>query len=124
MPATVGSSQAGCAADPRLIAAHPREEEAWRLWLPEGLSSGVHAETPGQVSGLLHAGESWTNPTLSIDPHSHPGWELYLQLHGASRWLVGGRILALAPGWAVAVPPGMEHGHDRAGGPHARHHYT
>lgn len=37
---------------------------------------------------------------------------------------MGGQVLALAPGWAVAVPPGMEHGHDPAGGRHARHHYA
>lgn len=81
----------------------------WRLWLPEGVQAGVHAETPGDPSGLLHAGENWAAPDYEIGEHTHPGWELYLQLHGGSTWLVDGRRMRLAAGWLVAVPPGVAH---------------
>ena len=92
--------------------------------MPDGLDTGVHAETPGHRSGLRHAGESWTKPSLSIDRHRHEGWELYLQLGGSSRWLVGDLPLGIAPGWAFAVPPGVWHGHDPDRRSHPRHHYA
>lgn len=94
------------------------------MGFPDGLDSGLHAEALGHHSGLLHAGENWTAPSLFIDPHAHPGWELYLQLHGTSRWTFGTEARVLGPGWAVAVPPGLEHGHDPAAGPQRRHHYV
>lgn len=96
----------------------------WRLWLPDGLDTGLHAETPGDPSGLLHAGENWAGERFAVADHEHAGWELYLQLHGASRWDVDGRDLHLAPGWLVAVPPGTRHRsmpRARAGG---RHHFA
>ena len=92
--------------------------------MPVGTDTGVHAETPGDPSGLLHAGENWVGERFSVADHEHAGWELYLQLHGASRWDVGGRDLHLAPGWLVAVPPRTRHRsvpRARAGG---RHHFA
>jgi AraC-like DNA-binding protein len=96
----------------------------WRLWLPPGTENGVHAETGGDPSGLLHAGENWVGERYAVADHEHRGWELFLQLHGASRWEVGGRDLQLAPGWLVAVPPGTRHRtvpRARSGG---RHHFA
>ncbi len=96
----------------------------WRLWLPPGTDSGVHAETDGEPSGLLHAGENWVGERYAVADHEHRGWELFLQLHGASRWEVGGQDLQLAPGWLVAVPPGTRHRtvpRARSGG---RHHFA
>ena len=96
----------------------------WRLWLPPGTDSGVHAETDGEPSGLLHAGENWVGDRFTVADHTHRGWELFLQLHGASRWEVGGQDLQLAPGWLVAVPPGTRHRtvpRARSGG---RHHFA
>ncbi len=124
MSATLGSPRSEDASDQRHFATDPRFDEGWRLWLPDGLDTGVHAETPGQPSGLRHAGENWTKPSLCIQPHVHDTWELYLQLHGTSRWLVGDRVLGLAPGWVVAVPPAVVHGHDPAAGRQRRHHYA
>jgi AraC-like DNA-binding protein/mannose-6-phosphate isomerase-like protein (cupin superfamily) len=124
MPTNLGRSESRHAPDQRQNEAHRREGESWHLWLPEGLDSGVHAETPGQASGLIHVGENWTKPDLRIDAHTHLGWEVYLQVHGRSRWLVGTRTVTLAPGWAFAVPPGMRHGHDPAAGHQKRHHYA
>jgi AraC-like DNA-binding protein len=94
------------------------------LWLPRGTESGLHAETDGEPSGLLHAGENWVGDRYVVEDHEHRGWELFLQLHGASRWEVGGHDLHLAPGWLVAVPPGTRHRtvpRARSGG---RHHFA
>ncbi|MGY1701539.1 helix-turn-helix domain-containing protein [Geodermatophilus sp. SYSU D00766] len=103
----------------------PRGDGAgWRLWLPRGTETGVHAETDGEPSGLLHAGENWVGDRFAVADHEHRGWELFLQLHGASRWEVGGQDLQLAPGWLVAVPPGTRHRtvpRARSGG---RHHFA
>ncbi len=84
----------------------------------------MHAETPGDPSGLLHAGENWTGPDHEIPDHVHPGWELYLQLHGASSWRVGDHDLRLAPGWLVAIPPGIRHHSVPRARPGGRHHYA
>ncbi len=84
----------------------------------------MHAETDGEPSGLLHAGENWVGDRFAVADHEHRGWELYLQLHGGSRWEVGGQDLRLAPGWLVAVPPGTRHRSEpraRSGG---RHHFA
>ncbi len=108
--------------DQRQISPDRRLPDRWRLWLPDGSDTGLHAETPGQPDGLVHVGESWTTPTLHIDDHSHDAWELYLQIHGTARWQFGDRQQTLAPGWVAAVPPGMRHGHPDPVRPQARHH--
>lgn len=69
----------------------------------------MHAETPGDPSGLQHVGEGWAGASHRVGRHTHDGWELYLQLHGLSTWAVGDRTLHLAPGWLVAVPPRTPH---------------
>lgn len=95
-----------------------------RMWLPDGLHSGVHADTGGDASGLLEVGDNWAGPAHEIPVHRHAGWELYLQVHGVSTWALGDLQLTLAPGWVVAVPPGLEHRsipHARAG---TRHHFA
>ncbi|MGY1670851.1 helix-turn-helix domain-containing protein [Geodermatophilus sp. SYSU D00710] len=104
--------------------AGPAGASGWRLWLPRGTETGLHAETDGEPSGLLHAGENWAGDRFAVADHEHRGWELFLQLHGASRWEVGGHTLHLAPGWLVAVPPGTRHRtvpRARGGG---RHHFA
>jgi AraC-like DNA-binding protein/mannose-6-phosphate isomerase-like protein (cupin superfamily) len=96
----------------------------WRLWLPDGVDSGVHAEVASDPSGLVHAGENWVSMSHEIPWHAHVAWEFYLQLHGGSTWDVEGQTLRLAPGWLVAVPPETaHHGVPRAreGG---RHHFV
>jgi len=110
------------ATNQRQLSPHHRQPDPWRLWLPDGSDCGVHAETPGQPDGLVHVGESWTTPTLHIDDHAHDAWELYLQLHGRARWRFGDREQTLAPGWVVAVPPGMHHGHPDPARSQPRHH--
>src|SRR4028118_1765955 len=93
----------------------------WRLWLPEGVDSGVHAEVTDDPSGLVHAGENWASISHEIPWHSHRVWEFYRQLHGGSTWDVAGQTIRLAPGWLVAVPPETPpHGvpRARAGGRH------
>ena len=112
------------AANQRQIPPHRRHPDPWRLWLPDGSDSGLHAETPGQPDGLVHVGESWTTPTLHIDDHAHNAWELYLQLHGRAQWRFGDREQTLAPGWVAAVPPGMHHGHPDPARTQPRHHCT
>ncbi|MEV0001520.1 AraC family transcriptional regulator [Micromonospora sp. NPDC050980] len=107
MAETLGRQQPAQEADRPGSAADPTP--GWRLWLPPGVESGVHAETPGDPSGLLHVGENWAVPRHRVVEHRHPGWEFYLQLHGGSSWRFAGRHLRLAPGWLVAVPPGLPH---------------
>jgi AraC-like DNA-binding protein len=78
-------------------------------WLPPGVESGVHVEVPGAPGGLLHVGEGWVGDAHEIARHVHPGWEMYLQLHGRSTWQVAARTVHLGPGWLLAVPPGTPH---------------
>jgi len=44
-----------------------------------------------------------------IEPHTHPVWEIYLQLHGVTRWVAGGQSYLLRPGHLFAVPPELVH---------------
>lgn len=104
--------------------APPGDPSGWRLWLPRGTETGLHAETDGEPSGLLHAGENWVGDRYVVADHEHRGWELFLQLHGASRWEVGGYDLHLAPGWLVAVPPGTRHRTEPRARTGGRHHFA
>ena len=76
---------------------------------PPGLRAGFHAEAGDRFSGLLHAGEQWAPARFLITPHTHPVWELYLQVHGRTRWLAGGQLVTLQPGHLLAVAPEAEH---------------
>lgn len=79
------------------------------LTRPDGAKAGFHAEVDESAGGLHHAGEQWVPPHFMIDTHSHPVWELYLQVHGLTRWMVGSRTRSLHPGDLLAVAPGVRH---------------
>jgi AraC-like DNA-binding protein len=82
---------------------------------PTGLRAGFHAQLSQpaggahQASGVHHAGEQWAPARFLIRRHTHPVWELYLQVHGLSRWTAAGRRYTLAPGHLFAVAPGVVH---------------
>jgi AraC-like DNA-binding protein len=76
---------------------------------PAGLRAGFHAEPSATASGLRHAGEQWAPKRFLIRRHTHPFWELYLQVHGVSRWTAVGRRFALGPGHLFGVAPGVVH---------------
>lgn len=76
---------------------------------PAGIRAGFHAEPGGTASGLTHAGEQWAPARFLIRPHTHPVWELYLQVHGVTRWAAGGRRYTVAPGHLFAVAPRVVH---------------
>jgi AraC-like DNA-binding protein/mannose-6-phosphate isomerase-like protein (cupin superfamily) len=76
---------------------------------PAGLRAGFHAYLTNSMSGLHHAGEQWAPARFLIKQHTHRVWELYLQLHGLSRWTAAGRHFTLAPGHLFAVAPGVVH---------------
>jgi AraC-like DNA-binding protein len=76
---------------------------------PDGLRAGFHAEVHDPVSGLVHAGEQWVPEQFLIEPHEHPVWEIYLQLHGVTRWVAGDQSYLLQPGQLFAVPPQLVH---------------
>ena len=76
---------------------------------PAGLRAGFHAEAGATASGLRHAGEQWAPKLFLIRRHTHPVWELYLQVHGVSRWTATGRRCTLGPGHLFAVAPGVAH---------------
>lgn len=61
------------------------------------------------MSGLVHAGEQWAPAQFLIEPHTHPVWEFYVQMHGLTRWVAGGETYLLHPGHLFAVPPRLEH---------------
>lgn len=85
---------------------------------PDGLRAGFHADVHDPVSGLVHAGEQWVPERFLIEPHEHPVWEIYLQLHGGTRWVAGGESYLLQPGHLFAVPPKLEHHLAGASGNH------
>ncbi len=76
---------------------------------PDGLRAGFHADVHDPVSGLVHAGEQWVPEQFLIEPHEHPVWEIYLQLHGVTRWVAGDQSYLLQPGHLFAVPPNLVH---------------
>lgn len=76
---------------------------------PDGLRAGFHADLHDPVSGLVHAGEQWVPEQFLIEPHEHPVWEIYLQLHGVTRWVAGEQSYLLQPGHLFAVPPKLRH---------------
>ncbi len=88
---------------------------------PQGVLAGFHAEVADAASGLHEAGDQWAADHARIASHEHAGWELYVQVHGTSRWDVTGRLHRLAPGELLAVPPRTTHA--LAGRPSARHHF-
>jgi AraC-like DNA-binding protein/mannose-6-phosphate isomerase-like protein (cupin superfamily) len=88
---------------------------------PPGLRAGFHATIGESPSGLHHAGEQWAPARFLVDQHSHPVWELYLQMHGLSRWRADGRVFELQPGHLFAVAPGVVH--QMADQPAGNHHF-
>ena len=81
------------------------------------MRAGFHAEAAGGT-GLVHAGEQWAPARFRIDPHTHPVWEFYLQVHGSSRWSAGDAAYALGPGDLLGVAPGVpHHTRDESSGP-------
>jgi AraC-like DNA-binding protein len=88
------------------------------------VQAGIHAEAPDAATGLVHAGESWAVGSFAIAAHAHAAWEFYLQLHGSSTWTVDDRTLRLAPGWLLAVPPGVRHEGKAAREPRGRQQFT
>ena len=89
---------------------------------PEGLRAGFNASRAGSASGLHQAGEQWASPRFMIQRHTHPVWELYLQVHGLSRWVADGERYTLAPGHLLAVGPGVVH--HLAEQPAGNHHFS
>jgi AraC-like DNA-binding protein len=79
------------------------------LTRPSGLRAGFHADVDDAISGLMHAGEQWVPEQFLIEPHEHPVWEIYLQLHGTTHWIAGGESYVLRPGHLFAVPPHLTH---------------
>lgn len=76
---------------------------------PVGLRAGFHADLQDPTSGLVHAGEQWAPEQFLIELHEHAAWEIYLQLHGITRWVAGTQTYTLRPGHLFAVPPGLRH---------------
>lgn len=76
---------------------------------PPGLRAGFHAEMGDPLSGLHHAGEQWVPARFLVTPHSHQGWEFYLQVRGVTRWIVGSQLFTLQAGHLLGVPPRIEH---------------
>lgn len=90
-----------------------------RLSRPTGLRAGFHADVADVASGLHHAGEQWAPARFVIPRHTHPVWEFYLQVHGATRWIAGGREFTVAPEQLLAVAPEVAHRMaDRSPGSH------
>jgi AraC-like DNA-binding protein len=92
-----------------------------QLGRPTGLRAGFHATVHDPVSGLHHAGEQWVPAQFLIQPHSHPVWEIYLQMHGVTRWVAAGHPYPLHPGNLLAVAPRVPH--HLAGPARASHHF-
>jgi AraC-like DNA-binding protein len=91
------------------------------LGRPPGLRAGFHATVDDPVSGLRHAGEQWAPAQFLIEPHSHPVWEIYLQMHGVTRWVAAGQTHLLPPGHLLAVAPRVPH--HLAGPARGSHHF-
>jgi AraC-like DNA-binding protein len=89
----------------------PSDDRVGDIVRPVGLRHGYHAQLArAQVPGLFEAGDQWAGSSWAIGPHTHPGWELYLQLDGdASHWIVGGKPFAVGALQMLVVPPHTTH---------------
>jgi AraC-like DNA-binding protein len=92
-----------------------------RLGRPPGLRAGFHATVEDPASGLHHAGEQWAPAWFMIEPHTHPVWEIYLQMHGVTHWVAAGQAYQLPPAGLLAVAPEVPH--HLAGPARANHHF-
>jgi AraC-like DNA-binding protein len=105
MRSTVSSALAGCVS----VVQHHGHNLQVTLSRPVGLRAGFHADLQDPVSGLVHAGEQWAPEQFLIEPHTHPVWELYVQMHGVTRWVAGDQTYTLGAGHVLAVPQGLLH---------------
>lgn len=89
----------------------PPDDRAGDIVRPVGLRHGYHARLARtQVPGLFEAGDQWAGSTWAIGPHTHAGWELYLQIDGdASHWIVAGKPFFVGPLQMLVVPPLTTH---------------
>jgi AraC-like DNA-binding protein len=99
-----------------------------RFLRPQSLLAGFHADAPDPaVAELVHAGEQWAGSEYMIGDHAHRTWELYLQLHGTSRWHSWedprrSRRYVIEPGGLFAAAPHVRHG--QYGRVEAKHHFV
>ena len=91
-------------------------QDAWVLiFRPQRVVAGFHADILGdECPELSHCGEQWFAAGEKIGRHSHPVWEIYLQLAGPPTgwWSDDGRF-DIASGEAFLAAPGRRHALDR-----------
>jgi len=64
---------------------------------------------PGDRIPLEEAGEIWAHRSWSILEHTNPGWELYIQNAGRSRWEIGGKEQEVPELGAYLIRAGVPH---------------
>ncbi len=69
-----------------------------------GFSAG-----PDDVFPVAEAGEAWMPEGWQLGWHSNPGWELFFQAAGSTRWQVGRRTFVVPESGCYLIPPGMRH---------------
>jgi quercetin dioxygenase-like cupin family protein len=76
----------------------------WQTLMSQGLTP-----TRSMVCGIAHLAEGET-----FARHHHPEDEVYFGLAGEGTVMIGGQPHPIAPGVAIFIPGGVEHGIDRA----------
>ncbi len=73
--------------------------------------AGFYARpSPAGEALFAEAGEIWAGTDWRIDWHGNPGWEVYLQIGGSSRWEAeGGVRFQLKQGGCYLISPSYRH---------------
>jgi AraC-like DNA-binding protein len=77
---------------------------------PKGVLAGFSwSNLDDPASPLLEAGEQWVPRDRPIPEHRNPGWEIYYQPAGRSRWECEGGIHEVLPGGYYLAAPRARH---------------
>jgi AraC-like DNA-binding protein len=81
-----------------------------RFERPRGQLAGFRAQVPdADLPAIIEFGQQWTTDSWQIGWHTNPGWEIYYQAEGSSRWQGGGHAVDLPAGGFYLAAPGTRH---------------
>jgi AraC-like DNA-binding protein len=86
------------------------ENDGMRSSTAAGLIAGVHADRPvAGVPELAGIGDEWAPRGRPMGWHTHPVWEVYLQIDGTTIRSADHAAHPMAPGELFIAPPGARH---------------
>lgn len=81
-----------------------------KIWKPSNRLAGFMCATEGADQlPFEELGEVWATLSWKIDWHTNAGWEVYMQVKGASCWRVGNESMRVREGEIYWIGPGLRH---------------